>query len=271
MKYLETNSLRQVSAQLADNNFIQDKYTSILSLIEIISGISNEESFLLRQSILKKILQSNLKINFDLPNTILYQAFGFSNGLYPTLKIEDFVQILRIITTIKNFKSLDEVISINSLNETWIVIKQYDEIVNRIGWKNSIQKRFDENKDIKKAIEDHRNRWHSNNIEYLKKLTINYFARILLECYPDETNYHLEYIISSYDNSIDIYLLSTAYYVDKLVSTKNLPGKNDYFDLQHLIYLYGNMNEIVSDDKLLHKIVKINFPNNIIHTKDLFN
>ena len=41
---------------------------------------------------------------------------------------------------------------------------------------------------------------------------------------------------------------------------------NDYLDLNHLTYLHGPLNKIVTDDSLLHKIMNKIFPDNILYT-----
>ena len=81
-----------------------------------------------------------------------------------------------------------------------------------------------------------------------------------------KNNKTISQIISSYDNSIDIYLIAITLYVDEKISYKNTTGKNDYLDLNHLTYLHGPLNKIVTDDSLLHKIMNKIFPDNILYT-----
>ena len=78
MKYLETNAIRKHASRLKDDNFIIDKYTSILSLLELISGIKDDDSFHLRQSIIKKVINSKIRIDTTLPELVIYNAFGFN-------------------------------------------------------------------------------------------------------------------------------------------------------------------------------------------------
>ena len=76
MVYFETNALRKLAYKLLDETFVKDKYTSILSLIELVSGICDDESFLLRKSIIGKVIQSKILIDLNLPDTIFLKAFG---------------------------------------------------------------------------------------------------------------------------------------------------------------------------------------------------
>lgn len=77
MKYLETNAIRKHASRIGDSNFIVDKYTSILSLIELASGIKDNVSFKLRQSIIKKVIYSRIRIELTLPELLIFNAFGF--------------------------------------------------------------------------------------------------------------------------------------------------------------------------------------------------
>jgi len=98
---------------------------------------------------------------------------------------------------------------------------------------------------------------------------IEYYATILLKNSPIKCEKSIQEIISSYDNSIDIYLIATALYMDKKISYKIMSGKNDYLDLNHLTYLHGRLNQIVTDDKLLHNIMSKTYPENILKTDEI--
>lgn len=265
MKYLETNSIRIYAALLAEDSFINDKYTSILSLLELISGIKDKESFKLRKSILKKIIISKIKIDLILPELRIYNAFGFN--LNNSKISEEIANIIRLIDLTKDFESLIKTINLNSLDNTWGFIKQYDENAN-VGFKNSISQHLPKS-DIKNLIKQFKNRWTLNNLHHLKVEVVEYYASILTNKVSIQDKRSIPEIILSYDNSIDIYLLTTAFYVDNKISFKNTPGKNDYLDLNHLTYLNGRQNKIVTNDKMLHRIMSKIHPENILKVNEL--
>ena len=265
MKYLETNAIRKHASRIGDNNFILDKYTSILSLLELVSGIKDNESFKLRQSIIKKIINSKIRIDLTLPELVIYNSFGFDLNNF---EIADKIgKINKLVELTKDYDSLQKTIRLNSLDDGWLFVKQYDENANT-GLKKSLLQRFSDS-EVKQLIVQFKDRWTSDNLKYLKNKVIEYYATILLKNSPVKCEKTIPEIISSYDNSIDIYLIATAFYMDEKISYKNMPGKNDYLDLNHLTYLHGRLNQIVTDDKLLHNIMSKTYPENILKTDEI--
>jgi hypothetical protein len=265
MKYLETNAIRTFASRLTEEKFISDKYTSILSLLEIISGIQNNESFKLRKSILKKLIRSQIKIDLNFPELKIYKAFGIDHNFQEVT--EKVGSIIQIIDLVKDFESLLSTIKLNSLSDAWEFAKQYDENAN-IGFKKVISNRFPDS-GIKELIHQFNERWTIENLSFLKTKIVDFYAGIVLKNLPNSAGKSIPEICSAYDNSIDIYLIATALYIDEKISFKNAPGKNDYLDLNHLTYLYKMQNQIVTDDKLLHKILNKTYPKNILKTNEI--
>lgn len=262
MKYLETNAIRIYANLLTETDFINDKYTSILSLLELISGIKDNKSFELRKSILKKIIKSKIKTDLILPELRISNAFGFN---FKNSEIADKIgKIISLINITKDFESLEKTINLNSLDDGWYFVKQYDQNAN-VGFKKSIKFQHLLQNDIKDLIQKFNARWTVENLNNLKGGIIEYYSKILADQYKKP----LPEIISSYDNSIDIYLLATSFYVDKKISFKNTPGKNDYLDLNHLTYLNGKTNQIITNDNMLHDIMKDIYPKNILRTNEI--
>jgi hypothetical protein len=265
MKYLETNAIRKHASRIGDKNFILDKYTSILSLLELVSGIKDNESFKLRQSIIKKIINSKIKIDLTLPELVIYNSFGFDlSNSEISYKIG---KIIKLVELTKDYESLLKTIELNALDDAWLFVKQYDENANT-GLKKSLLKRFSDS-EVKQLIVQFKDRWSFDNLKDLKSKVIEYYATILLQTSPVKCEKSIPEIISSYDNSIDIYLIVTAFYMDEKISYKNMPGKNDYFDLNHLTYLHRLLDQIVTDDKLLHNIMNKTYPENILRTEEI--
>ena len=265
MKYLETNTIRKFASRLTEESFTIDKYTSILSLLEIISGIKNDESFILRKSILKKLIKSKIKIDLTFPELKICNAFGVE---FNNKEIADKIaKIIQLIYFVKDYASLIKTINSNFLIDGWAFARQYDENAN-IGFKKSIAQRFPES-GIKELIAQFEEKWTFENLNFLKRKVIDYYASIVLNNMPNPKKKTILDIISAYDNSIDIYLIATACYVDEKISFKNTAGKNDYLDLNHLIYLYKLENQIITDDKMLHKIMNRTYPYNILKANEI--
>ncbi|MCH6232577.1 hypothetical protein [Cognataquiflexum rubidum] len=267
MKYLETNAIRKLAPFLGNIGFVNDKYTSVLALLEILSGIKDNNSFYLRQSIFKKVLRSQIKFDPNLPEIKIYNAFGFNlENLELSSKIG---QILKLVELTKDYESLLKTINLNGLNDIFLFGKEYDENAS-YGLKKKLLMQFS-NSEVKQAILQFESRWTQDNLLNLKNIVIRFIATILLENPIVKSQKSLSELISSYDNSIDIYLITITYYLDQKVSSKSFPAKNDYIDLNHLTYLSGFSNQIVTDDKLLHKIMLKTYPNNILKTSELHN
>jgi hypothetical protein len=124
MVYFETNALRKLAYKLLDETFIKDKYTSILSLVELVSGICDNESFLLRKSIIGKVIQSKILIDLNLPDTTFLKAFGVQKN---NDEIAQSVgKILDLINVSDNYIAFQEQIESNKLKSYWEFIHVYD-------------------------------------------------------------------------------------------------------------------------------------------------
>jgi hypothetical protein len=263
MVYFETNAMRKLAYKLLDENFVKDKYTSILSLIELMSGICDNESFLLRKSIISKVIQSKIWIDLDLPDVVFLKAFGSQLNNY---EIGQSVgKILDLINVSDNYFTFQEQIESNTLKSYWEFICVYDKNA-REKFKEAITNNSVRS-DTKLLIPEFKSRWVPENLDSILSKVIYYYAS-KTQSYPFESR-TLEEIINSYDHSINIYLFVSSYYIDQKVSSKNTPAKNDFLDLFHLIYLKNVDDKIVSDDKMLHQFMKILFPNNIVETKEM--
>ncbi len=263
MVYFETNALRKLAYRLLDKTFVKDKYTSILSLIELISGIFDDESFLLRKSIISKVIQSKMLVDLTLPELVFLEAFGLHRNNNEITQATR--QILNLINISDSYDTFQKSTESNDLKLYLEFIYTYDKNA-----REKFREAITNNSiggDTKLLIPEFKNRWVSENLISILNRVIHYHAS-KVQGYSFELR-TLEEIVNSYDNSINIYLFVSSYYIDQKISSKNIPAKNDYFDLHHLIYLKSSNDKIVSDDKMLHSYMKKWFPNNIIETKEL--
>jgi hypothetical protein len=125
-------------------------------------------------------------------------------------------------------------------------------------------------KPLKKAFNS---RWNSKDPSFASSFyskLIDYFAEALYEKQHEygDFNRSLNEIKESYDHSLDTFFIMAAIYADSHISFGSQAGKNDYFDLSHLMYLSTTKTIIISDDKLHHKLMIKSFSRNIQTTEE---
>ncbi len=272
--YLETNSLRQVTSILDIESLINSSFSSILSIIEIASGIKDESSFNLRKPILAKILNSKLRICTNLSETLYCNAFGFN------LNDDEIANgIRRVLSLIISSDSYSKFISwIKNLPDYqfYNFILQYDKSGSTVFIKSFADATMiaKNKKDKKRLLSEYYERWEKTQ----KVFPSNFFDDLLhhfstkLYTNKNEINKNDERsqleIMNSYDHSIDLFIILASYYSDQRISFGNTPGKNDYFDLNHLLYIDTNDKVIVTNDKLFNKLMQNKFSNRYITTSE---
>lgn len=272
MYYFETNALRILANQLNMTDILENSYSSILSICEIFSGIQDEKTFNQRKGIFKKVLLSKIKIDLDLPETKFYKSYGIELSSQVSTNI---MAIGDILINSNSYLDFSQKINSYKMGEYWDFLKVYDrngDIKFKESFKNR-QAKFDYSD--KHMISDFNTRWNNINTapnlrnEILKDL-IKYFANTLLASNSviKMGNRTLADLVNMYDNSININLLCVAYYSGTKLVFKDAPSKNDFFDLNHLMYLNNKFDSIVSNDTMLTKLMKKICPANIISTED---
>lgn len=264
MIYLETNSLRTLAKKLSDPTFIKDKYTSILAIIELLSGVRNENEYQKRRGIITKIINSDIynRIHPLLPATILYNAFGCN--INDNKVCYGIIRLLKIIDYIPNYSDFMNYIKDGDFNTYFDFTQKFDDLSNVffIGFME------DKSKDgnTKVLIPEFKARWEDKDFDSILDRLVRYFASKISINIADERS--VERLIASYDKTINPFLLATSYYIDQKVSSKDNIAKNDAIDLLHLLYI-SETEIIVSDDMLINKILSIAYPLNIIKSSDL--
>lgn len=270
--YLETNSIRVLASKLVSQPYLDNCFTSILSICELLSGITDETSFNQRKGIVRKVYFSKIPADLDLPETKIFKAFGVP---YETKLSDKIILLGALCIAAKSYQEYLSVIQKSQLLEYWHFLKKYDENCDS-KFKESFKSR-QENFDYSdpNMIPDFRNKWDSLNSN--KKLRLNilsdlivYFAETFLK--PGSAlvakDKSLKDLVSFYDHSLDIYFMCIGYFSGTKIVFKNAPSRNDYFDLCHLMYLKNNSNIIVSNDRLLIDLMNKCNPHNILSVND---
>lgn len=261
--YLETNALRQLSKYL--KTLKHNSFTSALSILELISGIIGKE-YELRRTVVKNIINSEIPINWNLPESIQAKAF-------PLVEFEDFrIEGLKAICNIltKNDNKLKALELIESLDFN---IKYFSNLDANYS-KQFIDATITGNQNLKDTLNQTSDSiLYSLSKDFIKNLPqyrmvnesiTRYAISIkLAEASHLDQEKDIEELYNSYDGSINIFISSFSKFTAMKGATRSIPAKNDFIDLHHLMYLGSDSKYvIVTDDKMIKDInpqtVKIN-------------
>lgn len=173
-----------------------------------------------------------------------------------------------LINNIINLSQLGELKENPHLN----ILLQYDQN-STITWRKTIDERTELRKQLstsKEATNEFDKLWTNNhNVwEHLNPI-IKYYAAILKKQDITGDLRSVEQIGNSYNGCINKYLLATAFYVADKINNNKLTAKNDYLDLNHLLYV-GEDDTIVTNDNLIHLLHElIKKKGNAIRTDEL--
>lgn len=258
--YLDTVAVRRLSKELP--KLKDNSYTSALVILELISGI-NEREFNIRKQVIKNLLECGFPIIWKLPETIKAEAF-------PILEIREkrTLGLLRICYELLRSENLETLI-LKTENEVYNIdfFKEWDS-THSFGFINATSKG---NEELKKIYNDERlnngeafenyakqfvkslaSDFELNNSITVKGMASNYAA----QASSNGEKVSEEEVHNSYNHSIDIFLEYFSLFSAKKSGELGTPAKNDYVDLNHLLYLRDNLNcFIVTDDKMILNII----------------
>ncbi|OAQ41967.1 hypothetical protein A5893_02280 [Pedobacter psychrophilus] len=267
--YLETNALYNIKNISVDT--IKNCYTSVLSIIELVSGIKDDSSYRKRKAILNLVFESKITIDFAMPDEIIFNSFDiFTDYEF----IEERIDLLLVLV-----KSLIE-------SESYDYYIKSDQYNHRLGHEyfknidNEMSKRFifSSNLGAKAmrqtiSIDSYNNAVIIDNKEFnlnsTKKLgdffdqfpelnssmTINALSKMILNFSKIE-DFSLEDVYNSYNGLVKTYVSFFSKYCITLIVNGGSPAKNDFVDLTHLIYMKNNLDTIIiSDDNLFKKLM----------------
>jgi len=266
--YLETNALYSIDAII---NVCNNRcFTSVLSLLELISGI-NIENFNKRKNILNKVAISNIAIDWEMPEKIIFDSFGVTNDYkYKEERTEAIKELIEEIFFADSFKDFFNSKQYNSTDYGFEYFKNLD-----FSWSKSfVAATIIGNKKIKKELQDNDKgvildgKVYKikepgdlvNLFDYEPRLShscsIYAFCGMIKSQGIDKSE---DEIYDSYNGLIYNYILGLSEYCDQKMIMYAEPAINDFQDLMHLIYL-RNFNDltIVSNDKIFGKYFKGN-------------
>lgn len=234
--YLDTNAVRKLTPMLSEgvhNSVI----TSIYTIIELIGNIKDEASFQRQKAILEKLAKGMFKIDPLLPEEIQMVAFNIH------LSSDVSGQIIELMIRLICFDSYVNWMAFESAQEPHPNIYEYVQITDKQkSFAQMLEKHFS---DVppKMSIKDFNETWdESQSRDHILTRVVEYYLEKRKQMYPDLAD-HIRY-----DSSINLFMLVHAHYVDKKVAYRNKPGRNDFQDLMHLLYVRQGMT-LVTDDR----------------------
>ena len=274
--YLETNALRKINSKLQVVR--EQSFTSNLAIFEIISGI-NEKEYSLLKSVISNVTESLINIDWRYPDEIIAGAFP-SIGCIEHKK-EDLKKLCRILISsfdftdfqlktnelkygLDYFSNLDKFYSTRFIQSTISgikEIKQGKEKFKKYTIMNQIYKDYVDN-----LIRDISNNCVVNNSLTIYSL-VQYIANRIDKDLPERDK---KRIFNSYNGTIKFFVEAFSVFSISLLKDGKIPAKNDWVDIQHILYLQDNDNiNLVTEDKLLINLLNKLWPNKVIDSKSL--
>lgn len=256
--YLETNALRKLTNYMCE----EPVYTSVFSIFELLSGITEKE-FKVRKACLERIAKQKIEIRGPMIDKLFMEMLGVNEynhfayemimDIYQaTLKAEsysDFVQFELLVTNINN--KLEAIHA-----HTWL--KNWDDNISNIT-KNITAVFQDENKDYVKQIYKKdgvkglsRYFWNKMYMDRIDEKRLSHAEGFIGADAVENIRRETDILFSKYSYKLFLQaqaaIFSKAYFVNG-----NSQNSNNASDLLHLLYLNEN-DKFVSNDNIYRTI-----------------
>lgn len=240
--YLDTVAVRKLSTMLSEG--VHDSIlTSVFTIIELIGNIKDENSFQHQKSIIAKLAKGKFRVDPYLPEEVQMNAFNIP------VKSDVSDQIFELMKRLISFDTYQSWMNFEESREPHPNIYDYVQIVDK---QNTFAQMLKNNwsDDPVKAIAEFNDIWdESKSRDEILTRIVNYYIDKRKASFPQYADR------IRYKNSINLFMLVHAHYVGKKVSRHDNPGRNDFQDLMHLLYV-GNGMTLVTDDR--HLLLNIN-------------
>ncbi len=267
--YLETNALYSIGK--FTDEVIRKSFTSAFALFELISNIK-EDNYAKRKTILRKIKEVKLFIDWQFPQEIAFNSFDYFDDLeinYELLPhIENMVDLVLKSTSFEELKSTSESIEINlryfEERDKYLATNFIQSTENGIAELKALGKQKLEpvymkvdGKTYDLSKSDSLQKLLQYEPVFNNAFTILAITKMLQLLFPTyvANEQDLEQLYNSYNGLADMYVTYFSRYSLNKYFKKELPSTNDFLDLAHLFYLRNHSSVfIVSDDKIFEKL-----------------
>ena len=264
--YLETNALIDLSNHLGNPALNDIAFTSVYAMLELVSGINNE-NFNRKRSALKKLHEAQLALDFIFPEEKLadcFSAIEFEEG-----RKDDLITLTQLIIESESINEASNKIAAKGVHFDLLYFIDYDD-----RWrKNFIDATIAGNKEIKQLLSAEKSTNEDtsnvlfNQIRSSKRFNFDLTLFSIAASYAKSTGIDEEEIFASYNGNGDIFIQALSDYgIDKMARNE-IPAKNDIFDITHLLYLHDKGDVIVSNDRIYEKLFNGHTYSNVISNR----
>jgi hypothetical protein len=238
--YLDTNAiynLGKVPSQLVSKSLI-----SCLGIFELISGIKDERSFQRRRSTIRKIIDSEIEVVWELPKTIIEREFSYPIDYSD---VDATKKMMNAISHHENYIELEAIKFIVENKEYSIsTFNDYDH-----WFSDTTTNLFNSTKSDEKVAPEELGAL----IHLTSSLIIERFISDRGVEFQRPSDKYFEVLTKYIENQkLDKYIMFlSSYSVEKLRLGK-VSGKNDCFDIGHVAYMY-DVDHFVSNDKIYNE------------------
>jgi len=255
--YLDTNAIYNLKN--FSDDILQETSISCLGVFELISGITNEKGFFKRRSILNQVRTKNINTIWELPKDLIERAFSLPTD-YSDAKATQLM--MNHIIDCENYEALNNIKFLVDNKEYSIeTFNTYDS-----RYSKEITDLFN-NSDVPKVDIPEKDKIMTTL--HKEGSIIEIFISSIGKEYRRPSEKYFS-VLQKYTDKriIDKYIkFLAAYSIDNHQLGKT-SGKNDGFDIGHIIYM-NNIEYFISDDKIYH-----NYPSeyaniNVLSVNDL--
>lgn len=263
--YLETNALYALInkvEQFVDNCEVA---TSLFAFEELVEGI-DEQQYHKRKVILNKLKESRLKIYPYLPMECIAISYGLDISQLPIVKRKKELLWTKVKLAISSDNYADYAERLKEIVGTEVEVEKAENDKYEEETKEQLNRFIKESHINLKSIRERQEKeptYYQIDVnemfmedEPLYEMEKGMLIRFLDECKIEYEEKDIEEIIKRYDGrQLVAFILGEQFYMLDRSYNMKLSGKNDLFDLTHLLYLKDENYVIVSDDKIFDKIM----------------
>lgn len=283
--YLETNSIYSLVNKLDAIAKYDNVYISVLGIQEIISAIYDRSNFKRSMSAISKIKKSGISTCSYLPIECIAMSFKLDFSKFELIieRKEELWKRASVLTESTTFEEYEDKLYKMGINiNTILQDEEKTEVFNRINFcdivhNDSVQ--FRERKKTQRetpqyneinlddlSIDDSVEGQKKSRVEAIRPTLINFLDNCKLTYNED----YIKDLCGNYNDELTTFLLGCLLYNYEKVKDGGKAGRNDFIDLQHLLYLRNENDFIVSDDKIFNKATIFNHKIGVDEFKKIF-
>ena len=262
--YLETNALYQIAR--IKPGYLQHGFTSVLSLIEIINGIS-VKNFARTKKVLQLMLDNQLQVNSRLPQTMIFYSFDMALENFKLIEgdIDILLSMVNQVVKAGSYQDLSKNFQLQleayrAMEAKWD--NTYTGITNG-GYQYMKKAKYPKDQSVSigdkvysvGTMKDFKS-FLTAEIELTRSTQISAVAGMLLRN-PifSASGITEDQLVQSYNGLIDNYIEACAQMSILTLTNGRLAKRNDFTDLLHLVYLTEDPEAcVISNDRIFEEV-----------------